>query len=98
MFRESDASGTFSTWSVWTSQDLNLDIWSEMATLTNMWQSPAAVRVLFFLKAKSSALEMYLRLVKFISRLFWVGSGVPSFGGRKAVTEMFARQKTGNTK
>lgn len=43
----------------------------------------------FFLKAKSSVVEMYPQLVKFISRLFFVGSSVPSFGGRKARTEIF---------
>lgn len=77
---------------MWTSQDFNLDIRSGMAALANMWQSPAVVGFLFFLKARSSAVELYLQLVKFIPRLFWVGSDMPSFGGkRKAVSEMFCK-------
>lgn len=65
---------------MWASQDSNLDFWSGMAALANMWQSPAAVGFFFFffIKAKSSAVEMYLQLVKFIPRLFLVGSDVPS--------------------
>lgn len=74
---------------VWASQDFYLDSGSGMAALANMWQSPAVVGLLFFLKAKSSAVEMYLQCVKFIPRLFVVGSA--KLWERKAVTEMFCK-------
>lgn len=32
---------------VWTSQDFNLDVWSGMAALANIWQSPAVAGFLF---------------------------------------------------
>ena len=46
---------------VGTSQGFSLDVWSGLAALANMWQSPAVVGFLslFFLKAKSSVVEMY---------------------------------------
>lgn len=52
----------------------------------------------FFLKAKSSVVEMYPQLVKFISRLFFLlGVLCQALGEERQEQRYFARQETGNT-